>query len=77
MAIVARLLLATILGALIGVEREYRGYPAGVRTIALLYLVSVVTVLLVLALLEASPFTKRVAEWGARGRGDDLVEGGE
>ncbi len=142
--IVARLLLATMLGALIGVEREYRGYPAGVRTIALvcagtalfgevsflfggdsgrvaaqivtgigflgagvivheglsvrgittaatiwtsasiglavathLYLVSVVTFLLVLALLEASPFTKRVAEWGARGRGDDLVEGGE
>ena len=33
--IVARLLLATMLGALIGVEREYRGYPAGVRTIAL------------------------------------------
>lgn len=42
-----------------------------------LYLVSVVTCLLVLALLGASPFTKRVAEWGARGRGDDLVEGGE
>jgi putative Mg2+ transporter-C (MgtC) family protein len=32
---VARLLLAAVLGALIGVEREYRGYPAGVRTIAL------------------------------------------
>ncbi len=32
---VARLSLAAVLGALIGVEREYRGYPAGVRTIAL------------------------------------------
>jgi putative Mg2+ transporter-C (MgtC) family protein len=33
--IVGRLALAAFLGAMIGLEREYRGYPAGVRTIAL------------------------------------------
>lgn len=33
--IVGRLALAAVLGAMIGLEREYRGYPAGVRTIAL------------------------------------------
>jgi len=33
--IVARLALAALLGGLIGLEREYRGYPAGVRTMAL------------------------------------------
>jgi len=35
LAVVARLALAAVLGALVGAEREYRGYPAGVRTIAL------------------------------------------
>ena len=33
--IVGRLALAAFLGAVIGLEREYRGYPAGVRTTAL------------------------------------------
>jgi len=33
--IVARLALAALLGAFIGLERELRGYPAGVRTVAL------------------------------------------
>ena len=33
--ILARLLLAALLGAFIGIERELRGYPAGVRTVAL------------------------------------------
>jgi putative Mg2+ transporter-C (MgtC) family protein len=33
--IVGRLALAAVLGAVIGLEREYRGYPAGVRTTAL------------------------------------------
>jgi putative Mg2+ transporter-C (MgtC) family protein len=33
--IVARLALAAGLGAFIGLERELRGYPAGVRTVAL------------------------------------------
>ncbi len=33
--ILARLLLAALLGAFIGLERELRGYPAGIRTIAL------------------------------------------
>ena len=33
--IVTHLLLAAALGALMGLERELRGYPAGVRTIAL------------------------------------------
>jgi putative Mg2+ transporter-C (MgtC) family protein len=37
-AMVARLALAGALGALIGIEREYRGYPAGVRTIAIVCL---------------------------------------
>ena len=35
LAIVLRLLLAAALGALMGLERELRGMPAGVRTIAL------------------------------------------
>jgi putative Mg2+ transporter-C (MgtC) family protein len=34
-AIIGRITLAAVLGALIGLEREYRGYPAGVRTMAL------------------------------------------
>lgn len=33
--IVARIALAAFLGGVIGLEREYRGYPAGVRTMAL------------------------------------------
>lgn len=33
--IVGRIALAAVLGAIIGLEREYRGYPAGVRTMAL------------------------------------------
>lgn len=33
--IIGRIALAAILGGLIGLEREYRGYPAGVRTMAL------------------------------------------
>jgi putative Mg2+ transporter-C (MgtC) family protein len=37
-AIVGRLALAAALGGLIGLEREYRGYPAGVRTMALVCL---------------------------------------
>jgi putative Mg2+ transporter-C (MgtC) family protein len=35
LAILARLALAALLGAFIGMERELRGYPAGVRTVAL------------------------------------------
>ena len=34
-AIVGRIALAALLGGVIGLEREYRGYPAGVRTMAL------------------------------------------
>ena len=33
--IVARLVLAALLGGVIGLERELRGYPAGIRTLAL------------------------------------------
>ena len=33
--IIARVALAALLGGIIGLEREYRGYPAGVRTMAL------------------------------------------
>jgi putative Mg2+ transporter-C (MgtC) family protein len=35
---VGRLALAGLLGGLIGLEREYRGYPAGIRTIAIVCL---------------------------------------
>lgn len=35
LVILARLALAAFLGAFIGLERELRGYPAGVRTVAL------------------------------------------
>ena len=34
-AIVGRIALAALLGGLIGFERDFRGYPAGVRTTAL------------------------------------------
>jgi len=34
-AVIGRITLAAVLGAVIGLEREYRGYPAGVRTMAL------------------------------------------
>ena len=36
--IIGRLTLSAVLGAIIGLEREYRGYPAGVRTMALVCL---------------------------------------
>src|SRR3990172_8288602 len=36
--ILGRLVLAGFLGALIGLERDLRGYPAGIRTIALVAL---------------------------------------
>jgi putative Mg2+ transporter-C (MgtC) family protein len=36
LAIVGRLALAAVLGGLIGLERELRGYPAGIRTMALI-----------------------------------------
>ncbi len=35
-AILGRLALAAILGGFIGLERELRGYPAGIRTMALI-----------------------------------------
>jgi putative Mg2+ transporter-C (MgtC) family protein len=38
LAMVGRLALAALLGAFMGIEREIRGYPAGVRTIALVAL---------------------------------------
>jgi len=38
LAIVGRLAFAAALGAFIGLEREVRGYPAGVRTVALVAL---------------------------------------
>ena len=37
-AIIGRLALAGVLGAVIGLERELRGYPAGIRTLALVTL---------------------------------------
>ena len=33
--IVARLVLAALVGGFVGLERELRGYPAGIRTLAL------------------------------------------
>jgi putative Mg2+ transporter-C (MgtC) family protein len=36
LAILGRLALAAVLGGLIGLERELRGYPAGIRTMALI-----------------------------------------
>ena len=33
--IVLRVLVALVIGALIGIEREYRGHSAGVRTLAM------------------------------------------
>jgi len=36
LAILGRLAFAVVLGGLIGLERELRGYPAGIRTMALI-----------------------------------------
>ena len=36
--ILARLILAAVLGGFMGLERELRGYPAGIRTLALVTL---------------------------------------
>lgn len=36
--LVLRLLIAAALGAIVGFEREFRGYPAGIRTMALVCL---------------------------------------
>jgi putative Mg2+ transporter-C (MgtC) family protein len=36
LAVIGRLAFAAVLGALIGLERELRGYPAGIRTMALI-----------------------------------------
>jgi putative Mg2+ transporter-C (MgtC) family protein len=36
LAILGRLAFAAVLGGLIGLERELRGYPAGIRTMALI-----------------------------------------
>jgi putative Mg2+ transporter-C (MgtC) family protein len=33
--IVLRVIVALVIGALVGIEREYRGHPAGVRTMAM------------------------------------------
>jgi putative Mg2+ transporter-C (MgtC) family protein len=41
LAILGRLALAAALGGLIGLERELRGYPAGIRTMALIAMGSV------------------------------------
>jgi putative Mg2+ transporter-C (MgtC) family protein len=38
LALVGRLLYAALLGSIIGLERELRGYPAGVRTVGLVVL---------------------------------------
>jgi putative Mg2+ transporter-C (MgtC) family protein len=38
LAIVGRLVFASVLGALIGLERDLRGHPAGIRTMALVML---------------------------------------
>jgi putative Mg2+ transporter-C (MgtC) family protein len=38
LAVIGRILLATFLGGVIGMEREVRGHPAGVRTMALVAL---------------------------------------
>ena len=38
LAILGRLALAAVLGGFLGLERELRGYPAGIRTIALVTL---------------------------------------
>lgn len=38
LAIVGRLAFAALLGGIIGLERELRGYPAGIRTLALVAL---------------------------------------
>ncbi len=38
LAIIGRLAFAAVLGGIIGLERELRGYPAGIRTLALVAL---------------------------------------
>ncbi|MFB2551763.1 MgtC/SapB family protein [Ensifer soli] len=53
---VARLLLAAILGALIGIEREWRDRPAGLKTHMMVCLASAVFTIVAIELVNAPPF---------------------
>lgn len=57
--ILSRLLIAGGLGAFIGLEREVRGYPAGIRTIALVAMAS--SLFTDMTFLFGDPNTSRVA----------------
>jgi putative Mg2+ transporter-C (MgtC) family protein len=55
--IVARLMLATIFGAVIGFEREWRNRPAGLRTHILICVASAMFALLTIEIVHAPMFT--------------------
>src|SRR5437763_12555929 len=59
--LVWRLLLAAVLGAAIGVEREYRQKPAGLRTNILIAIGSCLFTIVSLSLTAGAPDRSRVA----------------
>ena len=61
--IVARLLLATLFGAVIGFEREWRNRPAGLRTHILVCVGAAVFALLTIEIVHAPMFDRDVARF--------------
>jgi putative Mg2+ transporter-C (MgtC) family protein len=61
--IVARLLLATVFGAVIGFEREWRNRPAGLRTHILVCVASATFAILTIEIVHAPMFLKDTARF--------------
>ena len=60
--IAARLLLATLYGAVIGFEREWRNRPAGLRTHILICVAAATFAILTIEIVHAPMFSKGVVE---------------
>lgn len=60
--IAARLLLATLYGAVIGFEREWRNRPAGLRTHILICVAAATFAILTIEIVHAPVFSKDVVE---------------
>ncbi len=59
--LMARLAVAAVLGAALGIEREYRGKPAGLRTNMLIALGSALFTIVSLAMLDRDGSSDRIA----------------
>lgn len=64
--VVARLMLATLLGAAIGFEREWRNRPAGLRTHILVCLAAATFAMLTIEIVHAPMFGPEVLKDGAK-----------